>query len=552
MMDFSREEIDSDFNNTEYFFGYSVGCDCAAFEVDDSNVEHWIKNSHGAFAFVANSRYGWYSPGSMYGAGERFARGFYNLLNNTVQNLGKTLQLSKEDTALGGSAVSNVDRWTFYSLNLHGDPETELETEIEAPTAHFETNPNADRLTPAVLKGLVNLTGIARKGTAPGTAFANYTIDFGAGTNPSMWMTTGITLANNGQSPVSGGSLGTWDTNLLTPGTRTLRLRVDNGTGVIGEDRWIVSVEELPAIRASPELTETYEGLNFTISFEITDPDNLYGLDFQMTWNNSIIEYVSHEVYIPRDTYYWGILYSPVTITKDEVNSTTATYWIAANSSSIDPADRDGVVYNMTFHAKAAGNSTLGIHSSNLTDRFGNPITHKIVNGTVVVAPGIHDCAVTDISLSTTMIGESYPASVNVTIANEGTFVETISFSLRANGTVFNTTQIVLAGLTSETIRVVWDTTGWTRGNYTISCNATQLIGESDIADNTMDDGNIFVTIAGDQDADGDVDIFDIVIIAGAYGTSEGEEGYIPSADIDGDGDVDIFDIVIAAGNYGK
>ena len=551
MMEFTREEVDTLFTNTEYFFGYSVGCDCAAFEVDDSIVEHWIKNPNGAFAFVANSRYGWYSPGSMYGAGERFAREFYNTLNNTVQNLGKTLQTSKENTALGGGSVSDVDRWTFYSLNLHGDPETELKTEIEAPTAHFETNPNADRMTPAVLKGLVDLTGLARKGTATGSAFSNYTIDFGAGLNPVVWMTDGITLANNGQTAISGGSMATWDTNILTPGTRTLRLRVDNGTGVIGEDRWVVKIEELPAIRVSPELTETFEGLNFTISVEITDPEDLFGLDFQMTWNNSIIEYVSHEVYIPRDTYYWGILYSPVNITKNEVNQTTGTHWIAAESTSFEPADRDGVVYNMTFHAKAAGNSTLGIHSSNLTERNGTPIIHKIVNGTVEVAPGIHDCAVTDIVLMTSMIGESYPASMNVTITNEGTFVETISFSVRANGTVFNTTQIILAGLTSETIQIVWDTTGWTKGNYTISVNVTQVIGETDLADNLMDDGNIFVTTAGDQDADGDVDIFDIVIIAGAYGTSEGDPGYVPSADIDGDGDVDIFDIVIAAGNYG-
>ena len=61
----------------------------------------------------------------------------------------------------------------------------------------------------------------------------------------------------------------------------------------------------------------------------------------------------------------------------------------------------------------------------------------------------------------------------------------------------------------------------------------------------------MFITIPGDMDGDGDVDIFDIVIIASAYGTSIGNPAYNPNADIDGDGDVDIFDVVIAAGNYG-
>jgi hypothetical protein len=56
----------------------------------------------------------------------------------------------------------------------------------------------------------------------------------------------------------------------------------------------------------------------------------------------------------------------------------------------------------------------------------------------------------------------------------------------------------------------------------------------------------------GDVDGDRDVDIFDIVLIAGAYGSEEGEPRYNPNYDIDGDGDIDIFDIVIAASHYGE
>lgn len=58
--------------------------------------------------------------------------------------------------------------------------------------------------------------------------------------------------------------------------------------------------------------------------------------------------------------------------------------------------------------------------------------------------------------------------------------------------------------------------------------------------------------IEGDVDYDGDVDIFDIVTIAGAYGTEEGHPKYNAHCDIDGDGDIDIFDIVIACGHYGE
>jgi parallel beta-helix repeat protein len=59
-------------------------------------------------------------------------------------------------------------------------------------------------------------------------------------------------------------------------------------------------------------------------------------------------------------------------------------------------------------------------------------------------------------------------------------------------------------------------------------------------------------TFRGDVDRDYDVDILDIVRLAGAYGTKEGDFHYRPDCDIDNDGDVDILDIVIAAGNYGN
>jgi len=57
--------------------------------------------------------------------------------------------------------------------------------------------------------------------------------------------------------------------------------------------------------------------------------------------------------------------------------------------------------------------------------------------------------------------------------------------------------------------------------------------------------------VLGDADRDLDVDIFDIVLIVGAYGSEEGGPAYNRNCDLDGDGDVDIYDVVTAAGNYG-
>ena len=76
--------------------------------------------------------------------------------------------------------------------------------------------------------------------------------------------------------------------------------------------------------------------------------------------------------------------------------------------------------------------------------------------------------------------------------------------------------------------------------------------GENATEDNTLIAGWVFVTIPGDVDADRDVDIFDIVAMAGAYGSHAGDPAYNPNYDIDGDGDIDIFDIVAACGHYGE
>jgi len=62
------------------------------------------------------------------------------------------------------------------------------------------------------------------------------------------------------------------------------------------------------------------------------------------------------------------------------------------------------------------------------------------------------------------------------------------------------------------------------------------------------------VMLAGDVDKDFDVDIFDLVRMAGVYGVKKPDPKYDSHSDcdLDGDGDIDIFDLVRMAGNYGK
>jgi PKD repeat protein len=66
------------------------------------------------------------------------------------------------------------------------------------------------------------------QGTANGSMFQFYTIQWGLGENPSTWSSTGITLVNDGQVGIVNGSLATWNTSFVTVGDYyTLRLTVN-------------------------------------------------------------------------------------------------------------------------------------------------------------------------------------------------------------------------------------------------------------------------------------------------------------------------------------
>ncbi len=57
--------------------------------------------------------------------------------------------------------------------------------------------------------------------------------------------------------------------------------------------------------------------------------------------------------------------------------------------------------------------------------------------------------------------------------------------------------------------------------------------------------------LVGDLDGDGDVDLTDLAILLGAYGTCDGDPNYNPVADLDGNDCVDLTDLALLLGNYG-
>jgi len=174
------------------------------------------------------------------------------------------------------------------------------------------------------------------------------------------------------------------------------------------------------------------------------------------------------------------------------------------------------------------------------------------INARKAVASSNPNIAITNVSLQKTVVGQGFNVEIYIHIVNQGVDTKTVNVTSYANETVVQTENITLSGLSSTTLTFTWNTTSYVKGNYTVSAYVYPVENETSLEDNELVDGWVFVTIVGDVEGDRDVDIYDIVSIAGAYGTQKGDPQYIPNCDIDGDGDIDIFDIVIAGGHYGE
>jgi hypothetical protein len=168
-----------------------------------------------------------------------------------------------------------------------------------------------------------------------------------------------------------------------------------------------------------------------------------------------------------------------------------------------------------------------------------------------VFRPGIYNIAITNVSPSKTVVAQDYSLNINVVVANQGDFTETFNVTAYANTTAIQTETLTLTSQSFTTLTLTWNTTGFAKGNYTISAYAWPVPGETNTADNNLTSGWILMTILGDVNGDFKCEGKDIALIAKAYGSLVGQAAYVPNADINDDGKIDGKDIAVAAKYYG-
>jgi len=127
----SRTDMDNLSNGSRYSILYSIGCWVGAFDFD-CIAEHFINSrSGGGVAIIANSRYGWGSPGNPgFGYSDKLDDQFFkHMFEDKNKEIGIVLSKSKADFVPYAQDL-NVFRWVEYEINLMGDPAMPIWTAI--------------------------------------------------------------------------------------------------------------------------------------------------------------------------------------------------------------------------------------------------------------------------------------------------------------------------------------------------------------------------------------------------------------------------------------
>jgi hypothetical protein len=180
-----------------------------------------------------------------------------------------------------------------------------------------------------------------------------------------------------------------------------------------------------------------------------------------------------------------------------------------------------------------------------------DPSWHAFIRAAVATSP--HGIAVglvstmKDLCQPMPTFGQGITYNVTVRVLNEGITPQSCDVTVYVNSTPMETK--VLSNLPPNSTTVLnfsWNTGNWTYGDYILSAKAN-------VSYNRFSDYYVSrLVLSGDLNGDGIVDIYDAIILAGAYNATPDKPTWNSNADINGDGIVDIYDAILLANHFNK
>jgi hypothetical protein len=320
----------------------------------------------------------------------------------------------------------------------------------------------------------------------------------------------------------------------------------------------ILKVYGAPAtIAVDPPVSNVTIGDNFNINITVTNIVNFTCWELKLYFLNGVLNCTAAVegpfLKTENGTYYGKTITNNFNVTHGQLIAYCTVNLITNITGS-------GTILTVTFKAVGGGNTPLHMADIKLGDEKipPQPIPHTTVDGIVHVTGGTHDVVVTNVANSKfgcvpmPCVGQNLTVRVNVTVANQGNFTETFNVTAYANSTSIASQNVTLASGNSTVVAFIWNTTGFAKGNYTISGAADVVSGETNTADNNVTDGMVLVTLVGDVNGDRKVRVDDILAVATAFGSNWGEPKYSPNLDINDDRKIRVDDVLAAATHFGE
>lgn len=259
-----------------------------------------------------------------------------------------------------------------------------------------------------------------------------------------------------------------------------------------------IAVSASTAVLSASVITDTtlIPGETFHINITVANVENLWGYQFVVYYNTSVLTATSNVTYDPF-TWAWPC----------EINDTAGYVMIAY---SMQPGEKVGFstvesvpIARIDFTVDALGTTTLELSGwepekwTKLSGPAGEVILHDVYDGFFAnIAVEDHDIAITDVTASptTVLVNENETVTVTVVTENQGDFDETFNVSAYYDSVLIESpTSVTLSAGDSETLTFSWDTAGVSTGNYTIKAVVPPVPGEVRTVDNTFTDGMIAI-----------------------------------------------------------
>lgn len=280
----------------------------------------------------------------------------------------------------------------------------------------------------------------------------------------------------------------------------------------------------------NPLLSSVAVGNNVVVSIDLAAVTDLYGYQFQVTYDASKVSASGAFVNPFFDT--TSNTYIPAGWSASCTSGVCQ--FAATHLNTAGPVSGSGTLAQITFMGVSAGNVPLVFSADILADRDGNPIAHT--SGTATI--NVYGFAT--ISGIVALQGRATPISVG-------------TVTLTDNANLFPPTIVNFSATTGAfTVVVPVDASG---SNYKLRA-AHSLYLWNERAGVAVVVGGTYpqpatILRAGDGTNDGVVDVLDLSCAGGRFGLSPATCAVTGNSDMNEDGIMDILDLVLAGGNFG-